>query len=294
MTVLPDKTLRDAMQLNAVVPLNMDTWPYVHNTMVPHKTVNWYGTDHETLYKRNLRNLPDDWMYRDEKNNFTYTFNKQGLRMNKDVEEVQGDYIMYAGTSYTMGLGVAEENRFSNLVNKQTGIDFINVGGPTFTIKCNAMSFFNFLKTAHRLPKVFVLEYHKADCYTFYTSNNYVHIHSSFKKLKHLPEGKEYENFVEAYKLINETDYFLNEAKMYRGMIKATCERLGIKFLELSFVREEEFVQELNIPYIDIATHQDDINYALGRDVRVRLEGYYSHPGVGFHKEAANIVLKGL
>jgi hypothetical protein len=284
------KTLREALQLNAVVPHPLDLWPYRHTTMIPNQSFEWSGTDHETLYKRNLRNLPENWIYRTKK--ITYNYNEQGLRMPKSVYAVDKDYILFSGTSYTQGLGVAEEDRFCNRVSAELGLDFIPHGGPTFTIKTNAISFFNFLDTDMPLPKIFVMEYHKTNCWTYYSENNFVHIHNSHGTLKHLPEGKQFTNHIESYKKIAETDHFLHESNLYRNMMKATCKRLGIKFVEVSFDEPTEpFITENGIKRVEMSSHSDDINYCFGRDVRVRAEGYYSHPGIGLHGEAAELIL---
>lgn len=289
MTVL-DNNLRDALQLNAVVPHGLYDWPYVHTSMIKDSQLDFYGTDSESILRRNLRNMPETWIYRNLP--ITYKFNKAGLRMNKELEEVSSDYIMFCGTSYTMGMAINENKRFSNLVAEHVGLDFINNGGPTFTIKTHAISFFNFLKTNRPLPKILVLEYHKPGCYTYYSDDSYVHIHSSFGKLKHLPEGKKYEGLVEAYKHLATTDYFTNEAHIYRNMIKITCEKLGIKFAEITFIDPEPFSIENNIPTVNMSSNIEDINYCFGRDIRVRPEGgYYSHPGVGLHKEASELII---
>ena len=143
------------MKLETVIRGELTKWPYVHPSMPSNISLNFYGADSEQLYKRNLK-YNVDWMY--QTTSVTYNFNKQSLRMKKNLEDVEDDYIYFSGTSFGMGLGINESNRFSDLVSNKLNMDFINCAGPTYTIKAQFISFTNLLNSGYKLPKIFVIE----------------------------------------------------------------------------------------------------------------------------------------
>ncbi len=271
--------------LNVIVPSEIDYWPYSYPDNPVSTTTEFAGPDSRELYERNLKYLPQDWIYR--KTDIEYSFNSSRLRMNKDIENVDQSYILFSGTSYTMGVGIKEEDRFSEKISKQLNLDFINFAGPTYSVKIQTISFFNLLKTNLPLPKVLVVENAPEIGYTFYNNGNFVCANKPF--LKHL-QG--HDTQADVYKTLLDTDFFFQEANIYRNMLIGTCKRLGIKMLEVSFNINDRFVTENGILSIDDEYKGVDISTELARDVRIHNGNYSAHPGTGIHQLITDRLLK--
>jgi hypothetical protein len=133
--------------------------------MVPNTAMQFYGTDSQQLFERNLK-YRTNWIYSDKE--VTYHFNSDGLRMKKNLTEIDDNYILFSGTSYSMGIGLHEDDRFSNIVSNKLNLDFINCAGPTYSCKIQTINFFNLINSGYKLPKILVIEYAPEIGYTFY------------------------------------------------------------------------------------------------------------------------------
>lgn len=268
-------------KLDVVIPFELDGWPYHHPSMATSKILNYYGTDTEPLYQRNLKYLPDNWKYREEI--VSYNFNSNGLRMKQELSTIK-DYVLFSGTSYTFGLGINESDRFSDIVGNTLNLDFVNFAGPTYSIKMQVISFFNLLKSNFHLPSVLVIEYPPTCAYTWYEDGNFLFTYS-----KHLPS--EYKKHVDAHTGLLETEFHLQEANMFRNMLIGTCKRLGIKLVEVSLFKNEQFAKDNNLLIIDTDTNHNDINFCYGRDLRIQPNFRSGHPGSGIHRLTADTIL---
>jgi hypothetical protein len=101
------------------------------------------------------------------------------------------------------------------------------------------------------------------------------------------PNQSEYANHYAAYKSLEKTDHFLQESKMWRHIIKTTCDRLNIKLIEVSFWHDDPFSIEAELPSIRLDSNINDINYCFGRDYHIGA----GHPGIGIHKEMSELII---
>ena len=95
-------------------------------TINSNKTLEFYGTDTEELYNRNLSNQPADWHYRSKP--VSYEFNSNGYR---SLEWDQYDWsssIVLFGCSRVFGVGVAGDETIDYYLNRLTGRPVINLG----------------------------------------------------------------------------------------------------------------------------------------------------------------------
>jgi hypothetical protein len=275
------------IRLDTVITSELTSWPLIHTSASQDAVVPFYGPDSENLFKRNKREMPDNWMYHNT--DIAYHFNKQGLRMKKNLEDVAENYILFSGASFTAGVGIQEESRFTELVSSHANLDFINFSGPLYSIKLQALSFFNFLKTNHVLPKIFVVEYTPCEGFFCYSEGNFL-FYSPDKNA----DAVKYPNHLTAYKSLSKTDYHLQEALIWHSILESTCSRLKIKFIPVSFWKDDLFVQNKNIPCIDTDSNSDDINYCFARDIHLNLANntYTAHPGIGLHREMTDVIIK--
>jgi len=271
-------------KLETTVIEEIDVWPYTHTSMIKNQRLDYYGTDNLEIYNRNLKYCKEDWIFLNTP--VSYNFNKQGLRMPKDIELVNDNYILFSGTSNAMGIGIPELYRYSENISKNLKLDFINFAGPTFTTKIQIISFFNLLKTNLNLPKILIFEYPPHDAYTYYSDDSFI-----MSYVKHMPSKTKYKNHIDAYNNLLNTDFFIKESEIYRNMLIGTCKRLKIKLIELSFHKNDLFSSNKDILTIDIDSNKNDVNYCYGRDLRIYDKEYTAHPGIGIHSETTKKVL---
>lgn len=275
--------MKNKVVLNTVTDLPLDSFPYRHESMTPNHIDKFYGTDSQQLFERNLKNRKN-WIYSNKE--ITYHFNNVGLRMKKNLEDIDDDYIFFSGTSYSMGIGLAEEDRFSNTLSDALNLDFVNCAGPTYSCKIQTINFFNLINSGYKLPKILVMEYAPCIGYTFYTDQKFVTCYG-----KHLPNCK-YNVEIELYNKMRDTDFYYQEATIYQHMLKSMCKRLGIKLIEISFEKNDLFAQRNVQKIIDVNTNINDINFCYARDVRLLDGSYTGHPGIGIHMIAHNNIME--
>jgi hypothetical protein len=87
------------------------------------------GGDTIELYKKNLKEQPEDWLYRTK--SITYKYNSHGFRCT-DIKDLDFDnYILFTGCSHTEGVGLELEDTYPYKVSKHFNTDYYNlaVGG---------------------------------------------------------------------------------------------------------------------------------------------------------------------
>jgi hypothetical protein len=269
-------------KLETIVDYDLVTWPYVHPSMPKGCITEFYGTDSEQLYTKNLKNLDSMWLY--NSTSVAYNFNSHGLRMKKNIEHVEKDFIYFSGTSFTMGIGINEKDRFSELVSNTLSLDMINYAGPTYSTKLQVLSFFNFIKK-YKKPKILVIEYPPSVGYTFFENTTAITYYS-----KHSPTT----HYSDIYNSLLNTDFLKNEATIYRNMLQVLCKECNIKLVEVSFNKDDAYMSNDIIIVDQDIINNEEINLRFGRDV-FKQNGYYSgHPGVGIHTFVADAILRKL
>jgi hypothetical protein len=260
----------------------VDQWPIVHASMKPSNCLDFYGTDTELTFNSNIQQFLN-WRYLDKK--ITYKFNSLGLRMDKEVSELSKDYFVAFGCSHTLGVGVAYEDTWASQLSRLTGLDFINSAVSGSSIKLNAINFFNLLEKG-LLPRAVAFAWPSSVRYCFYEKDEFL-----FYLPRFISEESKFRHYSDAYKKLIMTDFNINEAIIYRNMIKTTCKLLDIKFAELSFDATDNFIKSNNITSIDPIVKME-LNDYHARDIR-RLSNnkLFSHIGSGIHLLAAEHIL---
>jgi len=269
--------------VDTILNMPMLEWPIKHPSMPRDTRAEFYGCDSENLLSHNKKILPKNWVYNTTP--VKYNFNKQGLRMRKNIENISADYIYFGGSSYTLGVGINEDARFSEKTSSSLNLDFINFSGPIYGIKMQTIAFFNFLNIGIHLPKVLIVE-HLPGAYNYYSADNFL-----LYKSKYAANPEKYSSFYNAHKSLNETDHFFQESVMYANFLKSVCKRLKIKLIEISFYHNDRYTKEFNIVAVDRDSNKENINYCYGRDVYIENGHYTGHAGIGIHNEMTNLLL---
>ena len=93
------------------------------------KSLYFFGKWEKNAYEVNKRKLGAEWYYSDNKHNpLTYNFNSNGYRCSHSHPNDYDDYFLAIGCSNTLGMGIHEENRYSNIIEKNTQIPTFNLG----------------------------------------------------------------------------------------------------------------------------------------------------------------------
>jgi len=267
---------------------SLTEWPITHQAYPKNTQLRFFGTDNKELYERNLERMPDDWIYRDKE--IVYNFNNEHLRQKKDLSDVDMDnYAYFTGACYVTGIGVNEEERHSDIVCNELGLDLVTWSAPMAGIKLQVLNFLNFLKIAPRPPKILVVEHILSHIYSQYSEGEFLLYYNNV----HLADPDRFPSHISAYQELLKTDFYYQESVMWTNIARVMCEQLGIKFIETSFYTKDPFIIDHNIPCIDRTKFSQDINYAFARDYRTSQGGnpYASHMGIGVYKEMADLLL---
>lgn len=261
-------------KLDTIIAFDTDTWPYIHSSMIPNNVSMFYGPDSEKLYQRNKKYQNSDWIYKNK--DIKYNFNSLGLRMSNEVD-LTNSVIYFSGTSYTLGIGLAEEDRYTNIISKELDISMLNYSGPTYSIKLQVVSFFNFVNL-YGLPTSACFEFPPAHGYTFFTDTQAITFSGS-----HRPEDK----YTKAFEILETNTTFLeNEAKLYINMLKVFCKTNKVPLTMFSYFHTTLPIIHIDINLLEIT----DINERFARDICKQNGTTAGHPGTGVHKHTANLL----
>lgn len=106
----------------------MDIFTHTYSTLAC-KELDWLVSDSEVNYTTNLKNNREQlnqfgWLNTD--NFFTYKFNDDGFRSNSLYTDQKS--IMFLGCSYTVGIGISAQDRWSTIVAKNLNLYEMNLG----------------------------------------------------------------------------------------------------------------------------------------------------------------------
>lgn len=154
------------------------------------KTVEWHSTDQETLFEKNLKNSNDDWVYRKKK--IYYNFNSDGYRCPEWQDINWLDSIVLIGCSYTLGVGLADEDTVSSQLQKITGHPTVNLGVGSSS---NHLMLFNSLRLIDQRihPKAVIVLYSDVSRFTHISKDYAIRHYGNWiypTHAHHLPESK--------------------------------------------------------------------------------------------------------
>ena len=100
---------------------NKDKKLLVHTSMI-NQEVEYYSTDSEELFRKNLKRHPKNWEWKNKK--VRYKFNSLGYR-SKEVTDVKR-FILGFGCSFTEGVGLNEHEGWLYKYARKLGIEHLN------------------------------------------------------------------------------------------------------------------------------------------------------------------------
>lgn len=147
--------------------------PIIKNFGLSNQKQYFHSTDYEELYQKNRKDKGPNWYYYDSK--IEYKFNSWGYRT-KEFDELDENYLLTFGCSYTEGIGLHHDDTWSVKLSKALKLDLFNLGtggtGSDFQM-LNTILFFNHVLKLKKLPKLVVYQWpekHRTS-YAFKTNN---------------------------------------------------------------------------------------------------------------------------
>ncbi len=133
--------------------------PIIENILQSNKTMEFNSTDNQDLYIENKKKLGNEWYYYDKK--IEYKYNSWGYRC-KEFDDLNDDYILTFGCSFTEGIGLDCSDMWTNKLGKKTGLDIFNLGmggtGVDFQFY-NTTLIHNYILKKNKLPKLVIYQW---------------------------------------------------------------------------------------------------------------------------------------
>lgn len=99
--------------------------PIIENIAQCNKTMEFNVSDDEKSYSNNKKKLGKEWYYHDKK--IEYKYNSWGYRT-KEFDDLNNDYILTLGCSFTEGIGLDYDDMWSTKLSKKLNLDVFNMG----------------------------------------------------------------------------------------------------------------------------------------------------------------------
>jgi len=121
------------------------------------KVIVWRDSDSEELYNENLKKFGPEWHY--AKNNFSYTYNSLGYR-GRELDSVDdGKFFIVYGCSHTEGVGIADYERWGDLLESKVQLPSLNFGRGAAGADLVHLNSLLFLKNSTKLPKFVAIQW---------------------------------------------------------------------------------------------------------------------------------------
>ena len=120
-------------------------------------TLYFIGGDTQEQFNENKVNQTEDWYY--HTNEITYYINQYGHRC-KNIESINLDnYILFAGCSHTLGVGLELEKTYPYIVSNMLGCDYYNLAVPASGIDVLEYNLLTWLATVPQKPKTIMIQW---------------------------------------------------------------------------------------------------------------------------------------
>jgi hypothetical protein len=258
----------------------------------------------------NLGNYPD---VTDESQGITYSFNNFGHRCDDFFKETASDNFLFAGCSFTHGIGIPYEHSWGYELNKQlNGNHFYNVSGAGRNAQVIINEIYQYIKLFGKPKKVFAMFPNLDRDYSVGFYNNDIHgLHYKIEPISLLsPGGKFFETDDDFYTIFK---YIKIETLFYDfyhaiSQLEDYLELLEIPFLWTtwnldlaeSLNGEPIFKNYFELDFDGFGEYRKENFYppkSLGKNRKFWLEGGDKpdpHPGILEHKYFASQFLKKL
>mgnify|MGYP003655831396 CR=1 FL=1 len=147
--------------------------PMIHLPLKSNKRLKFTQTDSEEKFHENRKKFGMEWYYYNK--DIEYKYNSWGYRT-KEFCELNDDYILVFGCSFTEGIGLNYDDLWSSKLGKKLNMDVFNLGiggsGPDIS-SYNTILFQNFVLENKKFPKYVVYQWTFENRTSFMIHNEY-------------------------------------------------------------------------------------------------------------------------
>jgi hypothetical protein len=235
------------------------------------------GTDTEELYKKNLKNNPIDWYYRDV--NITYERNSCGHRC-KEIEEVDFDnYILAVGCSFTEGVGLEVDKTYVSVLAEILKCDYYNLGVGGSGIDVMFHNLFVWLASQPKKPKLIIVQWPSAERFSHLLNNNINTPIDQSVLLQTVSPNTNYPGAKEMLLFGDNINFFKTVELLTKVKIEHIKKLFDVPLIEISLKNPPNFKDDSLIPFeprdkkIDFARDQvgDTCNGHYGNTTHLNL-----------------------
>lgn len=209
-----------------------------------------YGFDTEERYKANKENQPVNWRYHTDR--VFYDRNTYGHR-SKEPTELNNNFIMFVGCSYTVGSAVALENTYPYLIANHHNVDYYNLAVEGSGVDLIAHNVVQWLVNVKKIPSRIYIQWPEITR-TFRIIGSEVIPFGPWSD-KTLNKRHDLKTEVSDYLKVVTTDFFDHNSLITKTLILNLCKAYNIDVVEIN-----------NFDILD-----------LGRDLK--------HPGIESHNK---------
>lgn len=185
-------------------------------------------TDSKTGHLNNSKTMPGSWEYNHKP--ITYKYNKFGHRC-KNIEDIDLDnYILFAGCSYTEGVGLALSDTYPDIVSRKLGCDYYNMGLGGIGIDVLTFNIVSFLSKVKKQPKAIVVQWPTAERFAVMLNDEVVNLCGTWSVGNTLgPEGE----FIVSGQELN---FFSSRKFLSKTLLRTLCHQ----FISNELITKEE------------------------------------------------------
>lgn len=234
--------------------------------------VQFYDTDTEELYEKNLNKYGTEWKWAQQ--NFNYQINSLGYRMKEFDQLDWKNYMAVFGCSFTVGVGLPLEETFSYKISQDLALDLANLaiaGGNNDLVLINLTRILS-----NNLPPKLVIVNWTSIVRKSYWVNNIptVYLPQLISDADQL-WVRSFQNRVENF------DQLIYEFQETKQQVDLLCKLANVPVWHIT--NYPDYYQKIDIEKIyydlncvDYSLEQK--NQFLGRDIEIH--GRHAHPGI--------------
>jgi hypothetical protein len=211
--------------------LNKDV-PIIFVQSKSNKTLKFTQTDSEENFIKNKEIYGKEWYYYNK--DIEYKYNSWGYRT-KEFSELNDDYILVLGCSFTEGIGLDYDDIWATKLGKKLNLDVFNlgIGGSGSDITgYNTILFHNFVLTNNKLPKYVIYQwtFENRTSYMFNNESNLIDIETfsiSYPKDAYPKNYKKYNDWYN-HSFIDNGGELLKQSNLYSMLCNNLWKSMGI------------------------------------------------------------------
>ena len=239
--------------------LSLDPNGFIVKNNERNVALDWMEPDNESWYNRVSERFGWDWNYANTKSTLTYTYNSDGFRDDKLLQDIQYDpYIVTLGSSPIEGGGVAYEDTYQQKLQRTINTPVYNMGVAGFSNLEQMHNFVN-LVSNYEAPKAIVMFSVLPQLFSApdpFENDKLVTVGpwvEAYREGIERVRGKEWtDNAIQALHSRHATGVDTHEAHVYFKMAENICREKGIQLIILDASSPDPIKDKVNCDWVTV------------------------------------------